>query len=191
MTIAPSIPARPDHGERAPRRRRRRLLAALAVVAALLAGYTAWTNLRPFTLRTSIELDATPEQVWTVLADLPAYAQWNPFIVSSEGRLEKGATLRNVLRDSGGDTTFTPTVLAADPGRELRWIGKIGPGGLFDGEHRFRIEPIAPGRVRLIQSEEFSGVAVPFVRGQLTDRTLPQFHAMNKALAQRLKDVRS
>ncbi|CNF70516.1 Polyketide cyclase / dehydrase and lipid transport [Mycobacterium tuberculosis] len=172
------------------RPRRRRVLIALGAVAVLLAGYATWTNLRPFTLRASIEIDATPEQVWTVLSDLPAYPQWNPFIVSSSGRLEKGATLRNVMRDSGGDTTFTPTVLEAAPGRELRWIGRIGPGGIFDGEHRFVIEPLAAGRVRLTQSERFTGVLIPFFRGQLNERTLPQFRALNEALTQRVRTTR-
>ncbi|NED56570.1 hypothetical protein G3I24_37530, partial [Micromonospora aurantiaca] len=46
------------------RRPKRRRLIALGVIAALLAGYAAWTNLRPFTLRASIEIDATPQQVW-------------------------------------------------------------------------------------------------------------------------------
>ncbi|MGW0553967.1 hypothetical protein ACWDZ6_07195 [Streptomyces sp. NPDC002926] len=27
--------------------------------------------------------------------------------------------------DASGDTTFTPEVLTADPGRELRWPGRL------------------------------------------------------------------
>jgi hypothetical protein len=189
MTTTSPAPATATATARTRRPRRRRLI-ALGVLAARLAGYAAWTNLRPFTLRASIEIDATPQQVWAVLSDLPAYSQWNPFIVSSSGRLEKGATLRNVMRDSGGDTTFTPTVLEAAPGRELRWIGRIGPGGIFDGEHRFLIEPVSPGRVRLTQSERFTGVVIPFFRHQLNERTLPQFRALNTALAQRVGATR-
>ncbi|MEU8797580.1 SRPBCC domain-containing protein [Spirillospora sp. NPDC048819] len=186
MTIAPPAPT----GRRDRTSRRVRLLIALGIIAAVLAGYATWTNLNPFTLRAAIEIEATPEEVWSVLSDLPAYAEWNPFIVSSGGRVEEGATLRNVMRDAGGETTFTPTVLEVAPGRELRWIGKIGPGGIFDGEHRFVIEPIEPGRVRFSQSEDFAGVLVPFFRGKLTRDTLPQFHAMNRALAQRVKAAR-
>ena len=83
------------------------------------------------------------------------------------------------MRDVTGETTFTPTVLVVNPGRELRWLGSVGPGGIFDGEHSFLIEPLGPGRVRLVQREEFRGVLIPFFRGQLLDHTLPQFHAMN------------
>ena len=37
-------------------------------------------------LRTEIEIDAPIEAVWETLTDLSAYADWNPFIVSAEGR---------------------------------------------------------------------------------------------------------
>jgi hypothetical protein len=30
---------------------------------------------------------------------------------------------------------FTPTVLNADENSQLRWIGKVAGGGIFDGEH--------------------------------------------------------
>ncbi|MFF9199351.1 SRPBCC family protein [Streptomyces sp. NPDC014779] len=188
MTTTPHTP--PSPASRIPARRRRRLLVALTTLLALLGGYTAWTNLRPVHLTASIDIEATPEDVWHVLTDLPAYGQWNPFITSAEvtsatGRLEEGAHLRIVLHDRTGDTAFTPRVLTANPGRELRWLGKIGPGWIADGEHRFTIEETTPGHVRLTQSERFTGVAVPFAQSALHADTLPQFHALNKALALR------
>ena len=177
-------------------RRRRRLLAALAVLVALLGGYTVWANLHPVRLNASIEIQASPEKVWQVLTDFNAYPQWNPFMTSAQvtspgGRLDEGARLRIVLRDASGDTTFNPTVLTHIPGKELQWLGKIGPGWIADGEHRFTIEQIRPGRVRLTQSERFTGVAVPFATGMLKSDTLPQFHAMNRALAQRIETLHS
>ena len=166
--------------------RRKRLLLVVTLVLATLTGYAVWSNAVPYTLSASIEIDATPDEVWSVLADLDAYDEWNPFIVSSSGTVEASATLTNTMRDATGETTFTPTVLTATPGRELRWLGELGPGAVFDGEHSFVIEPVQAGRVRLVQSERFSGVLVPFFRGQLHDNTLPQFRAMNEALAQRV-----
>ena len=168
-----------------PRRRRRALLAALAALLVLLAGYATWTNVRPYTLQASIQIDATPQRVWAVLTDLAAYPQWNPFIVSSRGRLKVGATLTNRMHDATGDTTFTPTVQVVDPGRELRWLGSVGPGGIFDGQHTFTITRLGPDRVLFTQRENFTGVAVPFYESRLHNDTLPQFRAMNAALAQR------
>jgi uncharacterized protein YndB with AHSA1/START domain len=35
------------------------------------------------TISATVDISATPEQVWAVLADLPAYQEWNPFIRSA------------------------------------------------------------------------------------------------------------
>ncbi|MGW3658771.1 SRPBCC family protein [Streptomyces sp. NPDC005151] len=177
----------------APVRRRHRLLtalAALAALAALLTGYTTWANIHPVKLTASIQIEATPDEVWQALTDFSTYPQWNPFMTSAQvtspgSRLEEGARMRIVMHDDTGDTTFTPRILTATPGTELRWLGKLGPGWIADGEHRFTIETLGPDRVRLTQSERFTGIAVPFVEGRLKSDTLPQFRAMNEALAKR------
>jgi hypothetical protein len=89
-----------------------------------------------------------------------------------------------VLRDTkGSETTFDPKLLAVVPNQELRWIGRVGPGAIFDGEHSFRLTPLPGGRTRLIQEEKFTGAAVPFTRAMLTNTIKPQFEAMNQALA--------
>jgi hypothetical protein len=170
---------------------RRRVLAGLGIFVVLLIGYSTYAIARPTVLHTEIEINASPGQVWKVLADRDAYPDWNPFIVSSTGDLKVGGTITNVLRDTAGkDTTFTPELLAVDPGKELRWIGKIGFGGIFDGEHAFRIEDLGDGRSRLIQEEKFRGVAVPVMGGWLNDTIKPQFEAMNQALAARAAHTR-
>ena len=166
------------------KRRRRGLLAAAAVIIALLAGYAAWTNTQPYTLQASVQVSASPQRVWAILTDLRGYRRWNPFIISSSGQVRVGATLTNVMHDATGNTTFTPTVQVVEPGRELRWIGRVGPGGIFDGQHTFTIKPLGPDRVLFTQREDFTGVAVPFYEGRLHADTLPQFRAMNAALAQ-------
>ena len=159
------------------------MLAALIVV---LTGYAVYTNVSPYTLEASIEIQATPQQVWAVLTDTAAYPDWNPFIISSSDKIQAGATLTNVMDDATGNTTFTPTVLVAEPGHELRWVGRFPPGGIFTGEHTFTITQVRPGVVLLTQREDFTGVAVPFYEHWLHADTLPMFKAMNAALAHRV-----
>ena len=77
--------------------------------------------------------------------------------------------------------TFRPTVLCVAPERELRWLGRLIVPGLFDGEHRFLIEPLEAGRSRFIQSERFSGLLVPLAGGGL-EKTAAGFEQMNVAL---------
>jgi hypothetical protein len=91
-------------------------------------------------LRTEIDIDAAPAVVWRVLTDLPHYSDWNPFIVSSHGRVAVGQRLTNRLRPAGAtERTFKPTVTVVDPPRTLEWLGHLGFRGLCDGRHRFEL----------------------------------------------------
>ena len=80
-----------------------------------------------------------------------------------------------------------PTVTEAEPGRVLAWLGRFGVPWLFDGAHRFALEPQPTGRTRFVQSERFSGLFVPLLRRSLREHTLAGFHAMNQALANRVR----
>ena len=138
----------------------------------------------------TLEIDASPEVVWRQLADTGAYPDWNPFVRRLEGELEEGARLEVEIEPPGGRAmTFKPTVVAATPARELRWLGHLVVRGLFDGEHRFAIEPLDGGaRSRFTQSERFSGLLVrPF--GGTLEKTLRGFEAMNAALKARAESA--
>jgi hypothetical protein len=136
-------------------------------------------------LSTSIDIDADPEAVWAVLSDLPSYPSWNPFIREARGELAAGERLDLRMQPEGGRAMrFRPIVLNAEPGRGLRWLGRLVAPGVFDGEHRFSIEPIAGGS-RLIQEERFTGVLVPLLANGLRTRTLPAFEQLNEALRER------
>jgi len=132
----------------------------------------------------TVDIAATPERVWGVLADLPAYQEWNPFIRSASGRLAEGARLTlRMAPPEGRAITFRPTVLAARPGQLLRWIGRLIVPGVFDGTHQFALEDQG-GRTRLTQSETFRGVLVPFT-GKTITRTEAGSRALNQALKER------
>jgi hypothetical protein len=162
------------------------IVALLIVVPAALYG---WTRLDPHEQRHEIEIGAAPAKVWQVLTDLDAYPGWNPFIVSSEGEVRKGAKLVNKLSQKGGGTmTFKPTILAATPERELRWLGHFGVPGVVDGEHYFLLQPIGDGgRTRLVQGEKFTGALVPFAGSALDVQD--DFAAMNNALKARVEKM--
>ena len=114
----------------------------------------------PRKLHTEVEIEAPPDRVWDVLTDFAAYPQWNPFIVQAAGQPVAGSRLELQMRLPGRrrTTRFRPEVLEATPARRFRWLGHLLVPGLFDGEHRFLLEPAGPDRVRLIQQEEFRGL---------------------------------
>jgi hypothetical protein len=141
-------------------------------------------------LTTTTEFEGTPSEVWKVLTDLDRHPDWNPFIRRITGDLRVGQRLEVRLQPEGGrGMTIRPTVLAVDPDRELRWLGHLLVPGIFDGEHRFLIEEIAPGRVRFTQSERFGGVLLPMMWRSLSQGgTAKGFRAMNEALARRVSE---
>ncbi len=136
---------------------------------------------------TTVDIAASPQAVWEVLTDFAAYPDWNPFMRRIEGTPQVGARLVVHMSPPGGrGMIFKPTVLAANPGRELRWLGELGFGGLFDGEHSFVLTAKADGTTRLTHSERFSGVLVTLFKALLKN-THAGFDAFNQALKQRVE----
>jgi hypothetical protein len=139
-------------------------------------------------LKTTIEIDASADAIWSVLIDFSRYSEWNPFIRSIHGKAKKGEKLEVFIQSPGGNgMTFRPIILALKPEYELRWIGRVILPGIFDGEHQFQIEPIGEGRARLIHREVFSGLLVPLLWRNLETQTRQGFEAMNLALKTRVE----
>jgi len=140
-------------------------------------------------IRSETVIGGTPTQVWNVLSDFSRYSEWNPGFEKAEGRAEVGQTLHLTFAKEGGrGMTMHPTVLVADPGRELRWLGRLWIPGIFDGEHCFEIQETELGRVRFVQRERFRGVLVPFLRKMIEVDTLGMFEKVNAALAVRVAE---
>jgi hypothetical protein len=137
-------------------------------------------------VQTEIEINVGADRVWEVLTDFVSYPEWNPFIRFIQGIPEKDTRLEVRIQASGTKgMIFRPSVLVADAGQELRWLGRLLMPGIFDGEHRFVIRPLTDGKVLFRHSELFSGMLVPLFRDSL-DRDIKRgFDEMNSALKAR------
>jgi hypothetical protein len=139
-------------------------------------------------LKTMIEINVSADIVWKELTDFDHYSDWNPFIRSIRGKAKQGEQLEVFIQPPGGsEMIFRPVILALQPERELRWIGRFMLPGIFDGEHWFQIEPIGEGRIRLSQCEIFSGLLVPLLWWKLKAQTRQGFEQMNQALKNRVE----
>ena len=135
----------------------------------------------------SIDITATPEQVWAVLTDFAAFDQWNPFIRAAAGQPVVGTRLQVTMQPAGhSPTRLQPILLEVIPNRKLRWKGSVIIPGIFDGEHTFEIATIDAQHIRFTQSEAFTGMLVPLFAGMLKD-TERSFDAMNAALKVRVE----
>ncbi len=139
-------------------------------------------------LHAEAEILASREAVWNVITDFPGYASWNPVIPHAEGEARVGANLNVTIHWPGLKAgRYKLAVLAADPPRELRWLGRFVLPGLLDGNHAFTLESAGENRVRVMQSETFTGLLVPVFSYWLRHNILPGFTLMNEALKQRVE----
>lgn len=137
----------------------------------------------------AVSIDASADRVWEVLTDFTAFPAWNPFVREISGELVVGGRLTVRISPPGGKgMKFRPRLLAVDPGRELRWLGRFLLPGLFDGEHSFVITPTGPATCRLVQGEAFSGLFTLMSKGML-EGTAQGFDQMNHALKQRAESL--
>jgi hypothetical protein len=141
-------------------------------------------------ITTSIDIENSPEEVWKVLMDFESYPEWNPFVTTISGRPVAGERLDVTLQNPGGKKMdISPIVTEAAADSQFSWLGKLGVKGIFDGHHRFQIEPLTDGSVRFTQSEEFSGILIPVLWKMLDTKTRSGFEAMNAALKERAETL--
>ena len=134
-------------------------------------------------IESTVDIPASPATVWQVLTDTDRYDEWNPFMTELSGRLAVGERITVTIRPGRRSMTFRPTVLAVEDGTLLRWRGRAGVPGIFDGAHELRVLA-ADGGARFVQREVFSGLLVPLM-GKVLDDTETGFAAMNAALRDR------
>jgi hypothetical protein len=154
-----------------------------SAVALLLGALVQLPNLSTHReVEAEVEIQASPELVWMILTDFPAYPIWNPYIYPAKGEVRQGARLELTLHDGARSTTIQVTVLAVTANKELSWGGRLS--GAFDRVQTFSLEPLGPDRVRLVSRAFFKGFLLPLVGG-VPEGTRRGLAMMNSALRTR------
>ena len=138
------------------------------------------------THRTEFEVDASDEQVWTVLVDFERYADWNPSVPSISGELREGSTVSLTLVMPGRPNLNVKAALQeVTPNRRLTWRGHLGADRLFTGYREFALEPLAENRVRVTHIEDLQGWIAPVFEA-LMGRSVQRHHdTFNESLKSR------
>jgi hypothetical protein len=134
-----------------------------------------------YEISTRVEIAATPENVWAVLADLPSYSQWHPVYRSVTGELAPGSKLviKTVVPSSGDLMTVKVKVLTVKPGVELRWVSKML--GIPISKRTFLLGP-SDGRTLLVQEERYRGLVGGRSTINVVGRIQGTFVAINEAI---------
>jgi carbon monoxide dehydrogenase subunit G len=129
----------------------------------------------------SIVVDATPEQVWDVLADFEDWPTWNTDVdsVSIEGPVATGT----VFRWKAGSARLVSTLQEVDRPSRLSWTGRTMG---INAMHVWRFERSDNGTTVSMQ-ESFDGLVAKLLKGRLQrdlDRTTEKGLLALKAAAE-------
>ena len=114
----------------------------------------------------SATIDAPPEQVWAVLTDAPAYAQWDSGVQKVEGRIAPGEKIK-VVSEANPGRAFPVKVAQFEPAQRMVWSGGM-PLGLFKGVRTFTLTPEGSA-TRFEMREEYTGPLLPVIWKSMPD----------------------
>jgi len=136
-------------------------------------------------IKTAININASPKEVWAVLSDFPTYGEWSNFS-SIDGVAQTGTRL--AMKMPG--MSFGSTVTAAEPERKLEWAAKLVSSSMFEGRHTFTLTSNPDGSTHLDNTETFSGALVWPLQGlfkQNESRRANGYDGFNQALKRRVE----
>ena len=116
---------------------------------------------------TTIDIDAGPDAVWSVLSAVADWPSWDSGVTSVEGTLAPGQRLTVAVAANPG-RAFPLRVSELDPPRRMVWTGGM-PLGLFTGERTYTVDPLPGGGSRFRMTERFSGPLARFVTRRIPD----------------------
>lgn len=136
-------------------------------------------------ISTSIQINATPADIWKVFIDFEQYSTWNPLIKSIKGEVKLNGKLTVML----DNMTFKPRVKSLVQHQEFIWLGHLLVPGVFDGRHSYVLQDNNDGTTTFIHSEKFTGLLIPFMKKKLDTEVKAKFEAMNIALKDRVESA--
>jgi uncharacterized protein YndB with AHSA1/START domain len=116
----------------------------------------------------SREIAAPVERVWRLLADPGSYARWNESLVSIEGQIVEGGTVRLVPRVNPG-RTFKLHVSDVQVPTRMTWSDGM-PLGLFRGVRTFELADRG-GSTAFSMREVYSGPLAGLIGRSIPDMT--------------------
>jgi hypothetical protein len=130
-----------------------------------------------------VEIGASAERVWSILADLDHYADWNPFTPKIETDFVVGHPIvLHVSFDGARPRRQVEELRRWAPGDELRWGMSMGPAWFFRAERIQRVEPLGSERCRYVSEDAFAGCFSPIVEALFGGKVQRGFDALGAAL---------
>ncbi|WP_436497750.1 SRPBCC family protein [Actinokineospora sp. HUAS TT18] len=129
-------------------------------------------------------INATPAQVWTVLADAATWPDWDSGVTKVEGTIESGAKLK-VTTAASPDRTFPVKVTDVRPDSGMTFVGGM-PLGLFRGERTYSLTSTSDSTTEFRMREEYTGLMLPLIWKSMPDLQ-PSFDQFAAGLKKRVE----
>lgn len=141
------------------------------------------------TIDFELDIAAPPETVWAVIADLPRYAEWNPFVVACESSFAVGDPIHMKVRLLGFAQPQTETILEHIPGQRLCYGLPDGWPHALSSRRCHEVRPSGNGGTHYRSSFRLSGWLAGLVRFLLGSRLRAGFEGMSNGIRQRAEEL--
>lgn len=111
---------------------------------------------------TECVIHASAEKVYSVISNLEKFPEWTKDIAFS-GDVRSGGKMRIIVNDPESGPMRLKSEIEKMNERMILFRHTMAPI-IFKCLHRYEIIPLTENKVRFINAEIFSGLAVPFVR---------------------------
>lgn len=111
-------------------------------------------------------INASQERVWALLTDAGGYPEWNTSVVSLEGTIAAGRTIKLVSIADPSRTFKLKVAELREPSRMV-WSGGM-PLGLFRGVRTYSLRAAGAG-TEFAMEEVFSGPLAPLITKTIPD----------------------
>ena len=144
------------------------------------------------TLETVIDIDASPQTVWSIMDDLERYPEWNALVPELKGRTTVGEVVEGKLVQPNTPVLpLAPTLTRIVGARELRWITVVPGDEGFSAEHYFFLTPTSEGGTHLVHNEDFDGPAIAFMWDGIDTNGRQAYNQMNVDLKARAEAAKA
>jgi hypothetical protein len=144
----------------------------------------------PFAIRLTCDIAAPAATVWNVIVDLPAYADWNPFVVGCDSTLVAGSPIVMRVRLFPSFTqTQRETVFEHVPLERLCYGLDGNTLRAVASRRCHELHALGPDRTRYVSDFQLSGWLSGVVRLLLGARLEHGFGAMTDAIRRRSEEI--
>lgn len=141
----------------------------------------------PVKLEHRVGIQAPPEAIWAVIADIEGWSVWNPIYPKAQGALRIGSSLTLELALEGRKPeVIRPVILDWVPNEQIHWRLTI-MGGLVRTTRYFEIEKLSDTACIFANGELFDGLLGPTAVRALRAPIRRGFAAMGEAVKARVE----